>query len=1101
MSFTDIPPTVGVDANAFALVNQIYEATQERVWLTGANAWPPTNFQWLSGVVSSFTDNGDGTFNLGSSIALTADRWYNFSLLGHPTIPRFYDIAIDDPFDPTVCIRVSVLGNTTTAFTVDGGFTVADALISNFLPSIASLVGRTFYIIRHNGQWWHERWIDWPNSHEYQVGLNLAPGAHQIVGLLSSLGLTASAIVPGHQFITGDSVTIAGASPGGYNGTFSVLVTGSDSFSFPLSSALTSPASGQITASCTHVGAFNPTAQYTPSEYKTGFELMVRGSDGALKRITITDNTKDSILFTRQSYDVSGQYGIIKAGDQWRMQNADCRPYSGTPFRYYDDSDVSGIAPEPPFVVYLSQAIDGTIGGSRGPKSGVQTLGGADCSTPIPQNILYLDFWTEVDDPCNPPDTNYTPNIFKSLGMIQKSLEAMSGFFVRKQSYEGAISIPTMTAASMFYEAGINAFITSTGSLDDTGGVGGIDIDSIDLPFTPINVFYEVQDATGTPRKWGFGQCDTKTHLNFDAGAGAGAGAFDVFDEGGKTCYISLGWTRTVPDEFMYMYPKRCFVPSFNTMLDEYQDPPTSAFAGAYVTRGASSKYKEVTSVGVVNDNNSVTAFTTDKYPRYSGDNFNDPTVHPEVLTTDGGDLVGYYKNFYEGIPPASLRAAVEASKVGSATSTTRFSITDSSKNWWPNGVLHTETGTFDSGSTTDGKDSTKSGSGFWGNGTFGSSSYLAGMIVQVTQGAVEYRRRIFNYFGTLDCPWSDALPATASGCDYQIRMPKYEKDRWAARMLQLTFPDGSVHTTSIDGNDDITLFFGNLGVDIPVGTAYQIIEYYPGGIWKWNGSSFEIPTGNDPRTGVAWHTNQTENLATCRPEYGKIQKGDFLTILNFQELYSALVALEWVKWPFDWISNMETCQALPPIASGFADPDGLVHAQDRAETDWGSFQTNTGGEPFAYVYNDANCDSVTHDVGCYAYAIGRRYSYGIVNGLIPYQNKDVDYYVYCRIPAALDGTSVTENTTSSCPVIYSFNDEGDGVLYEQYHLFDTEGPTNAESVLSAKLGSLTIPSRVGPVPIDCSGAGDPCSWWTGYTVIANTAIVRGDVSGGLRYQ
>jgi head-tail adaptor len=51
-----------------------------------------------------------------------------------------------------------------------------------------------------------------------------------------------------HEYLTGDYVTIAGATPTGYNGKYKITVTGPTSFTYPTNSTFTTPATGPITA-------------------------------------------------------------------------------------------------------------------------------------------------------------------------------------------------------------------------------------------------------------------------------------------------------------------------------------------------------------------------------------------------------------------------------------------------------------------------------------------------------------------------------------------------------------------------------------------------------------------------------------------------------------------------------------------------------------------------------------------------------------------------------------------------------------------------------------------------------------------------------------
>ena len=71
----------------------------------------------------------------------------------------------------------------------------------------------------------------------------------QAVTTLASSGTTATCTTTlNHGYTTGQSVTISGAVPAGYNGTFTIVVTGLNTFTYTLASTLTSPATGTILA-------------------------------------------------------------------------------------------------------------------------------------------------------------------------------------------------------------------------------------------------------------------------------------------------------------------------------------------------------------------------------------------------------------------------------------------------------------------------------------------------------------------------------------------------------------------------------------------------------------------------------------------------------------------------------------------------------------------------------------------------------------------------------------------------------------------------------------------------------------------------------------
>lgn len=68
------------------------------------------------------------------------------------------------------------------------------------------------------------------------------------VSSLTSSGNVATATVTSHGKSTGQNVTIAGASPQAYNGTFPITVTGVSTFTYVFNGAATTPATGTITA-------------------------------------------------------------------------------------------------------------------------------------------------------------------------------------------------------------------------------------------------------------------------------------------------------------------------------------------------------------------------------------------------------------------------------------------------------------------------------------------------------------------------------------------------------------------------------------------------------------------------------------------------------------------------------------------------------------------------------------------------------------------------------------------------------------------------------------------------------------------------------------
>jgi len=921
-------PLGNADLQDYSFFSQIWRATKERARAFSNAIWPRGNFIWSSGVITSATDNLDGSYTFGhatdNSDSIALNRWGGYP--GHPPTPANYDLIFDHD-DETQVVHVHIYGSTSTTITVDsttdhiiadlatGGFLYPSLTVSALIAALAldpvTLVGRKYYIIQRGGEWWHERWIQWPNDQEKWVGLGLTAGAKQSVSSLASAGTTATAVVTAHQFVTTDTVVIAGA-PAPYAPTGTITVVDANTFNYPIASSTTSPATGTITATCTLVGAYDSTATYSPGLYATGCSLMVAGSDTLLKRITLTGNDANNLLFTRLggTISVSSQYAIMAANNTlghpskfrfYNFINTLCsyndmkegsNPFSGPPFLWYNP----GLRNVP----YWSRKPDDIVAGTKVPQSSITLFDGSGIAHSFP--CFDVDVWTEITDTFNPADKNYTPDLFRTIHGIQLQLElfcaeTISGDatspFVIPKSYEGLGAIPSITRATMFSFAGINSQTGTTGSLIG-GGFGNIAISGFTFPYYPINVFFTVLDAAGNVTRAGPGSVPSSGVLFWDNGA------FLTTDEN-FTCVISLGWTRAYPNEFLYMFEKQAWIPSTDGVTGNPITPPTSSNPGRWQKRTKSSQYKEADTTGIVKDTNGFRNFVTNDYARYAGDNWNDPTVHPETPTSDTHGFQFYYDKLYEGLLAPANQATLVASMSGTVTASDTMWIADSTKHWWGSSgtPLHTESGTATAGSTTDLTDTTKSGNGFWAPGINGMISF----VVKVTISGVDYFRKVTAQAGGDQLFWTEALPSSASGQAYSVDWPQWENNRWKDRTLNMVYPGGATHSVNISGNDDQRLYFTALAGAPPVGTTYTIVDQFPGGVWQWNGTNWIVPTGNDMRTGspVPWHANQTENLPVYNTNYGRFHKDDYITQKLFNEIYSACNSIIWTKQAFTW--------------------------------------------------------------------------------------------------------------------------------------------------------------------------------------------------------
>ena len=122
-----------------------------------------------------------------------------------------------------------------------------------------------------------------------------AAAAVTLTSLTQASGV-ATATKAGHGFSDGDVVTIAGATPSGYNGTYNVTVNSTSEFTFPVSDALSTPATGTITATGT-------TETYFPFLYFTA-----NGGNNYL----LHENNGKVYHFDSQFFDDDGQYIDVK---------------------------------------------------------------------------------------------------------------------------------------------------------------------------------------------------------------------------------------------------------------------------------------------------------------------------------------------------------------------------------------------------------------------------------------------------------------------------------------------------------------------------------------------------------------------------------------------------------------------------------------------------------------------------------------------------------------------------------------------------------------------------------------------------------------------
>ncbi len=195
--------------------------------ITAANSWTASNAftAGLTGTTGSFSStlHAGGNLDVATSKFLVAAATGNTDIAGYAGVPTYV--------------------SQTTGWRVDSGGTAdfrglfvdelrAKSFIVNLQQALAGGQIITKSVAVLNGD----------------VSV---PGVGAPVSQLVRLPATTTAEVTtssAHGFSSGDTVWVTGASPSAYNGNFTITVTGSTTFTYPIGSAPTSPATGTITA-------------------------------------------------------------------------------------------------------------------------------------------------------------------------------------------------------------------------------------------------------------------------------------------------------------------------------------------------------------------------------------------------------------------------------------------------------------------------------------------------------------------------------------------------------------------------------------------------------------------------------------------------------------------------------------------------------------------------------------------------------------------------------------------------------------------------------------------------------------------------------------
>jgi len=770
MPFVGWPLTSSSQIAVWPLLIQLWWAIRERHRARGEAAWPPPNVAWDQGTLGGITDNGDGSYTAtvtigpgGWALGTTCGpkRWVGYVCTACTlrAMPIHYDFVLEgDEKDPWTCVRGRITDHTTgavgdTATIRIEGAGIANAITAGFIPSLAYLVGKPWYILKATHLLQSDRVPPKPNEQEAWIGTAEAKNAIQ-----DSTKTWAGGAFAGKTLHVGSTDY-----PITDNDATTLLI---DAQTSPLSGAYeirdgaTVLDSGTISA-C--LSAVYQTDDEWPAAGLVDLELLIF-SGQLLHRLTITANTAHWALFEFQASKPDGVFSIVAAGakgmpgrERWQ------------PFRWYGGASDPWWTHRPDDTLsaaarFLANSVVWKEGDPCDPS-------GAHPCLDFGHGAKDADAQVDIQALCDPGKAGdfASPKLYTTLRALQVELLGLCQSFVPPDDYDGKAAIPMFTPARMFQKL---ATRSGTATITDLGSGPGFEVDN-DLD--GVGIYYTVLKDDGD---------------NLASGVATAVGNVVAIDtvtlpaDSGKSVIWSPGWPRVYPNRLKYLKPKSIFIPDVGTVdvggipqikvfdpPEVEADPDTGIFdcsgKGTFMHRAASTTLAEYDDTGFLFDGGR--APQPGDLAQFVGDNFADPGLNPSrKYDPDDSEaavaLLPYWDKFFRGKLGTTLYARRLASLSGTATGVTANSFTVASVNWWDDGVSHAaplrfESGTATGGSATTLADSSKDTAGnlsavgcWWKAERFLTGDPYVGFVLEVTR----------TYTGTLSL--NDDGTVTASG-------------------------------------------------------------------------------------------------------------------------------------------------------------------------------------------------------------------------------------------------------------------------------------------------------------------------------------------------
>jgi hypothetical protein len=982
---TDATPASVIQS--YDTLTELWEAVRERFW-TSSNEyhpWPPLPVQWFSGTITDLVDNEDGTWTLtddnlddiGSGDTDDGRFWNAVERTGCGTHPQYwtglscgnqpyldgnYDVIIEyDSGDggssssgdewyrtlkPWFPMRGNIIGNTnkTLTFTANlQNWVTAGAIPGESGGLPATLYGKRYYIIRTGLPWWADvnstqgRWPDWPNANELWVG------------------------------------TVE---------TGKLYDDGSGYIREPRNSVNPSPY-------YLDEPPLNSWGRDIWAASSSPYDVMVFGDDhGGLHRLQPTSNTSNTIFFGGLDHipteleeesltitaTLSGDYSIV-------ARDAMCWPgrrdwpcfrwntgyhvsYYGHGPTYDGSSPATNTLPTYPAIIFGDNYSYNAVGD-------ILDAGLCSIDEPAPTGSLVTldsldnDIHTPSDNICTPADHFAAIEIHKTIRQLQKVIEDAVGSFIRPVSYSGEKEIPSYAIARAFHDCGINAgtaTVAKTTTAISSGTLTTYYFQTTGDQYKNKFIYYEV--VQGGIRQ---------NANNYDGSNADEDGKVIVFttEDGdttlhdanwlGASVWWSAGWTRYYPLLVTHFYPRWIWIPDIDQ--DEFENkfpvypPEVTDFegfgcfgVGQWIKREPSTGYKVYTQRGEALDNSR--DFVAGDVVRFDGDNFHEPGTGQTVKDGEDAEDLPWWDRQFTGKHKRQIHPRILDDLLFTVTDSTKYSVTDSSKDWWRDwyegGTLATHNFTAQAGSST-----TFETEDTWGDDGNADSCWFQlsrfatwdaafkDFILEIDKvehnpdtdadETITYKLPITDvtldgtmqviHFAAVDRKYGGGSLEITAGLNGRIREPNSKLNRYRGHRVEITDPSGNLVEVDCLLSDDQTLFFAARSEAFPVGSTGKIIEYYPGGCWEFRTTAptdeekaagikwqkidtdkyFVQVHGDDPR-GEPWHVEGTENEPGQSPiDFGRFTKGDYVWFGILNQMYLMINKLRWIKKGSDW--------------------------------------------------------------------------------------------------------------------------------------------------------------------------------------------------------